>query len=250
MASASTAPILTIEPAFTPVTGIWDAEEAQLFTRYQVSLTFTGRVLGGVPQKPEIVESWLRQRITGGDEEVRTVMLQTLDDLGMDVSEGMTMEQLHAVAKDVAAKQHGNTFRRDEQGLFLSAYQFKAALKENTNILFAGSRWGVTKKGPKSFLSERVFIDQDRVYLGREEPDGMQLQIGHVTGPQGPKSTLTYYDYCNQPSCVFSVSSMKDEVTLEQWRDIFLSMQRNGVGALRSQGYGQFRVTAFEKLKA
>lgn len=238
----------TIEQIPAEVAGIFDDAERKLFTRYRVAATFTGRIMGGVPQKPEMIEAWLRQRITGGDEEVKRMVLVTLDELGVDVSEGMSMEDLYAAAKQVASEQHGNTFRRDENGLFLAAYQIKAALKENTNILFAGDRWGATKKGPKSFLSERVFVDEDRVYLGKKEPDGVHLQIGHVTGPRGPRSTLTYYDYCEQPSIAFTVSSLKDEVTMDQWQAIFISMQRNGLGALRSMGYGQFRVTQFEKL--
>lgn len=249
--SIATTALIDLQPIPTEITGIWDDQESVIYTRYRVTLAFTGRVLGGIPQKPEIIESWLRQRVTGGDEEVRQLMLKTLDDLGHDVSEGMTMEQLHAVAKDVAAKQHGNTFRRDSNGMYLSNYQLKAAMRENVNILFAGERWGATKKGPKSFVNERVFVDEGRLYLTRgglpiTEPDGKHLQIGHVTGPQGPRSTLTYYDYIDQPTTTFDVLSLRDGVTQTQWRDIFLSMQRNGIGALRSQSYGTFKITGWE----
>ncbi|MDQ3222110.1 MAG: hypothetical protein M3Q75_01335, partial [Gemmatimonadota bacterium] len=191
-----------LEPALAPVTGIWDAEEATLFTRYRVSLTFTGRVMGGVPQKPEMIEAWLRQRITGGDEEVRAMMVKTLDELGVDVAAGMSMEELKEAAKRVAAEQHGNTFRRDEHGLFLAGYQIKAAMKENVSILFPYSekanRMGPTSKAARAFWAERVFVDDERVYLGRDEPDGIHLQIGHISGPKGPRSTLTYYDFCEQ----------------------------------------------------
>ena len=42
----------------------------------------------------------------------------------------------------------------------------EAALKESVHILYAGDRWGKTKKGPKSFVAERVFLEGDRIYLG------------------------------------------------------------------------------------
>jgi hypothetical protein len=255
---ATTTPtISTIEPTLAPVTGIWDEHEAALFARYRVALTFTGRVMGGVPQKPEIIESWLRQRITGGDEEVTVMMLKVLDELGVDVTEGMSMEELHAAAKQIAAQQHGNTFRRDECGLFLSAYQVKAAMKECVSILFPYSekqnRMGPTQKAARAFWAERVFVDEERLHLTRDgqpltEPDGVHLQIGHITGPKGPRSTLTYYDYCDQPTIAFTVSSLQDMVKQEMWRDTFLAMQRNGIGALRSLGYGQLKITAFDKL--
>lgn len=236
---------MVAEMVSSPVTGIWDDNE--LFTKYRVDLTFTGRVMGGIPQKPEMIEGWLKQRVMGGDEELRVMMIRTLEDLDIQLPDNPSREQIAEAAKRVAAEQHGNTFRRDEHGLFLSDYQIKAALKENTNILFAGERWGTTKKGPKSYLSERVFVDEERIYLGRQEPDGTHLQIGHVTGPQGPRSTLTYYDFVEGASVTFTVSSMNDCIKPDQWKLIFLSMQRNGLGALRSMGYGQFKVTGFQK---
>lgn len=236
-----------VERTKVPVVGIWD--DSDLFTKYSVSLTFTGKVMGGVPQKPEIIEGWLKQRLGADDDtEIRALMLQTLIDIGVEEPEKMTRDELIEAAKRVAAEQHGNTFRRDENGLFLSDYQIKAALKENTNILFAGERWGTTKKGPKSYLSERVFVDEERIYLGRTEADGVHLQIGHVTGPQGPRSTLTYMDYVEGASIAFTVSSINDCIKAEHWKMIFLAMQRNGLGALRSMGHGQFRVTGFDKL--
>jgi hypothetical protein len=238
-------PFTTIEPVLDEVHGIWD--ESDIFTKYRVSLTFTGRLMGGVPQKPEALEGWSRQRIHGGDEEVKNIMRQTLEDLEVDTTDGMTIEQMYEAARRFAAEQHGNTFRRDANGLFINDYQIKAALKENVNILYAGDRWGKTKKGPKSFVAERVFVDEPRVYLGRTEPDGIHLQVGHVVGPRGPRSTLTYYDFCERPTVEFTVSSLRDEVEPEQWKCIFLAMQRNGIGALRSLGYGQFRVTGFDR---
>ncbi len=237
------------EPVRDEVHGIWDADEAELFTRYRVSLKYTGRIMGGVPQKPEAIEGWILRSLQGGDAELYQAMQETLEQIGIESNADMTYEELKDAAKKVASKQHGNTFRRDANGLFIAAYQIKAAIKENVNILYAGKeKWGKTKKGPKSFVAERVFIDEDRVYLGRQEPDGVHLQVGHVTGPQGPRSTLTYFDYVEQPEITFTVSSLRDEVTPQQWKEIFIAMQRNAIGALRSMGYGQFRVTAFDKM--
>lgn len=238
--------LLDTAPA-TPIVGLWD--DAELFTKYRVELTFVDRVMGGVPQRPEIIEGWLRQRFTGNDDaEMRLLMLRTLEQLDIDVTTDMTIEQLHEVAKHAAASQKGNTFFRTDDGLCLGDYQIKAAIKESTNILFAGDRWGVTRKGPKSYVAERVFVDEQWLPLGRTDPDGTHLQIGQVSGPKGPRSTLTYYDFVRQASIAFTVSSLQDCIKPDHWRQILLLMQREGLGAIRSLGHGQFRVTAFDRL--
>lgn len=230
-----------------PITGIFDAADAEVFTRYRVAATFTHWVMGGIPQKPEIIESWLRQRVLGGDDELRTMLLKTLDDLDYEIPAEATHEEILEAVKQVAQQRNGNTFRRNDQGLFLNDYQVKAMLKEATNILYAGERWGTTKKGPKSYLSERVFVDELQIPLGRKEPDGTHLQIGQVSGPKGPRSTLTYVDYCEQPSITFTVSSLHDCIDREKWIELLVLSQRLGLGALRSLGYGTFKVTGFDK---
>lgn len=255
----STAPTSIIEPTLAPITGIWDADEGGLFLRFRVTLTFTNIVLGGVPQKPELIEAWLRQRITGGDEEVRQMMVKTLDDLGVDVAGGMSMEELKEAAKRVAAEQHGNTFRRDEVGLFLMPYQPKALLKEVVSMLYPYSekanRMGPTSKAARAFWAERVFIEDHQVHLLRDgqplqEPDGVHLQIGHLkNGPKGPRSTLTYYDFCRQPTVSFVARVLQDVIPESMWKNVLLGGQFQGIGALRSmEPYGRFKVTGFERL--
>lgn len=231
------------------VIGIFDDQEKDLFTKYRITATFVGLVMGGVPQKPEIIEAWLRQRIVGGDEEIRRSVLKTLEELDYDLPADAGYEQLVEAVKEVAAKRNGNTFRRsDPYGLYLSGYQVKALLKECTNILYAGERWGVTKKGPKSYVAERVFVDEERIPLGRTDPDGTHLQVGQVSGPKGPRSTLTYYDYVEGAEIAFTASSLRDCIEPKQWAELLILGQREGLGALRSLGYGQFKVTGFEKV--
>ncbi len=259
----TTTPVVTTvdhEP-LAEVVGIWPDVEDKLFTKYRATIQFTEKVLGGIPQKPQIIESWLRQRVIGGDEEVRQMMIRTLDELGMDVDEGMTAEQLDELSKKVAKEQHSNTFRREIPGggLYLSNYQVKAMLRESVSILYpynhpsGQGKMGPTKKAAKAFWAERVFVDEPRIFLGREEPDGMHLQIGHVSGPQGKKSTLTYYAYCENTAdrpltAMFTMSSMEDMIDLEMWQRVLVSAQSNGLGAVRSMSHGTFRVTGFDKL--
>lgn len=236
------------------VVGIWDDLElsSDLFARYRVEIQFTDRVMGGVPQNPKIIEGWLRQRFTGSDDaEMRELLLRTLDQLGMEPDAELTREQLDEIAKKAAAEQKGNTFFRTADGLCLGDYQVKAMLKEATAIIYPYSgenKWGPTRKAPRSLLAERVFVQEKWVPLGRTEPDGKHLQIGQVTGPKGPRSTLTYYDYCLQPTAAFTVWSLEDTVKPDQWQRILRVGQMEGLGAIRSLGHGQFRVKAFDRL--
>jgi hypothetical protein len=72
--------------------------------------------------------------------------------------------------------------------------------------------------------------------------------VGHIDGPKGKRSTLTYYDYCIQPEMTFVMSSKEDEITQEQWERILILGQRLGMGSMRSLGHGQFKVTAFDRV--
>jgi hypothetical protein len=236
-----------MEHHFEPVRGMFD--DARVFTKYLVRARFTELVVGGIPQKPEVIESWLRQRILGGDQELAIMLRKTLHDLEIDVAEDATREEIIEAATKMAATRNGNTFRRNGCGLALAAYNVKAMLKEATAILYPGGNgghaWGKTRKAPRSFLAERVFVDEYQVPLGRDEPDGTLMQVGHPDTPQGKRSTLTYYDYCVQPEVTFTISSSEDAIAPEQWERILVQGQRLGMGALRSLNYGQFRVMEF-----
>jgi hypothetical protein len=121
-------------------------------------------------------------------------------------------------------------------------------LKESTNVLFAGERWGVTKKGPRAFVAERVFVEPDRLRLGADEPTGVELMIGHLVGPSGPRSTLGYHENVERAALEFQVFVGRDSLTPEQWSDIWVHAQRNGFGTLRSQGFGRFALVQWERL--
>ena len=94
--------------------------DTSVFTKYRVSIAFTDLVMGGVPQKPEIIESWLRSRILGGDEEMRIQLIKTLDDIGIEVPADATREQVIEAANTMAAMRQGNTFRQDDRGMCLA----------------------------------------------------------------------------------------------------------------------------------
>jgi hypothetical protein len=152
----------------------------------------------------------------------------------------------HAATALMASRTTG--FKVSEDGLYVESRQIKAMLKESTNVVFAGERWGPTRKAAKAFLAERVFVEPDQLLLGFREPSGVETVVGHLTGPTGPRSTLGSYEYVERPLIHFRVRVLHDCVTPDQWREIWCHAQENGFGTLRSQGYGRFDVVRWECL--
>jgi len=218
-----------------------------VFTAYKATIQFRDRVYGGTPRDPRVIEGWLKSKAGIEDaDELRRVTLRTLVELGT-VPEDATAEELDAAIARVAQTRQTNGFKRDpELGLYLESRVVKAAIKEATNILYAGERWGATKKGPKQFVAERVFPVPDKLPLGKQEPDGIELFVGHVSGPAGKQSTLTYYEYVVRPMLVVTLLVLRDSVDRGRWMELWELMGENGLGALRSQGAGRFDLVNWE----
>lgn len=221
--------------------------KTDLFTTYRAELTFRGKLLGGIPKDPSIIEGWLRSKAGISDtEEVRQAMLRTLVELGAEVTPDMSYEQLEEASKKLAAVKSTNGFKRNDKGLYIEDRQIKAMLKEAVNILYAGDRWGKTKKGPRSFTAERVFVRPPEISLGVQEPTGVELLMVHAQTPMGPRSSLSYHEYVDRAVISFEVQVVRDEIDAEHWPEIWVLCQENGLGACRSQSYGRFDVTCWE----
>lgn len=239
--------------------GVFDEYRSDTFAGYSVQLVFEDKIIGGIPKDPKIVQGWLRSK--AGITEARElfqVTARTMEENGtpLDVSPTALAELdademyniIDRASEEQAALKSTNGFKIDDGGLYIEDRQIKAMLKESTNILFAGERWGKTKKGPKSFVAERVFVRPGRIHLGCEEPDGVELVVGHVTDKLGKRSTLGYHEYVERPVIEFDLEVLRDELSYEQWGQLFLHAQSSGLGALRSQSYGRFEVTKFERV--
>ena len=238
------------------MTSVFAKDAKQMFLRRKVELTFRGFLMGGVPKDPKIIEGWLRTKtMVTDEEELRQMAIRTMRELGADVSEGMTYEEAVTAAEAMAVEKHTNGFKSDEKGLYIEGRQVKAMLKENVNIVYAGTKKGQTRKGAKNYAAERVFVEEERVYLGRTAPDGVLVMIGHINGPGGPRATLTNVEYVDRAVITFTIKEMRakpgdDEPSLTdtEWRNVWLSAEENGLGAARSQSHGRFEVTGWTTL--
>jgi len=252
---------------------VFAAHLGEVFTFRRVTVRFLSRIYGGIPQRPDVIEAWIRKG-TGIDnkQELAAVVRRTILELDPDLAEqakDMDPYDLMKLASEkLASSQSSVGFKRDDKGLFIESRQIKAGLRESTNVLYAGDRWGKTLKGPKSWLAERVFVGPERIYLGVPAPDGgvarpglppgfdytkeptdLDLFVGHVTGPQGPRSTLTYYQFVQEPTISFVVATVQDTVIAKEWPRIWVLLEQLGFGALRSQDAGRFEVTRWEEVE-
>jgi hypothetical protein len=224
---------------------------SNLFARYRVSLRFTDRIMGGTPKDPKVIEGWIKTKMKVPEgAELRALVARTMLEMGHDIATDPTIEQLDAAIAASVASKNTNGFKADASGLYIESRQVKAMLKECANIVYSKQKFGPSGKFAKGYVAERIFVEEDRIHLGRIEPDGVDLFIGHVTGPQGPRATLTYYEYCTQPELAFTLLSLQDCLSPKQWEDIFEEAEQNGLGALRSQGFGRFKLVAVEPVAA
>jgi hypothetical protein len=233
--------------------GVFDDNPAFLnqWCLYGASIEWVGKVMGGVPMDARIIEGWLRTKMGISDrEELRQAMLRTAYEVGLDVSENMSYEQLVELTSKVASARQTQGFKvaHDDGQLYLESRQVKAMLRESTNILFAGDRWGKTKKGPRAYLAERVFVFPSILKLGVTEPDGVDLSIGHLTGPGGPRATIGYTQFVMAPKIDCQVMVLEDAIDPDHWARIWGAGQFEGLGARRSAGHGVFEVTRWDRL--
>lgn len=235
-------------------------QDRSIFTKYRCEITFRDKVLGGTPKNPEIIEGWLRTKtMVSDDAEIKQMMLRTLVELGAEVSPDMDFEDLEKASQKLAAIKQTNGFKvqgTNDKVLCMEDRQVKAMLKEAVNVLYGaiGERWGKSRKGPRGFTAERVFISPSFIPLtkngkGLTQPDGVELLIVHADTPQGPRSSLAYHEYTVGASIEFEIEVLRNELEPEKWPEIWVYCQENGLGACRSQSYGRFDVTKWEEIE-
>lgn len=202
-------------------------------------------IAGGIPTDPKVAEGWLRSKLDAPDDIIREEIAKTM------VERGVTVEEATEI---VGAARTLNGFKRDEQGLYIEGRQLKAALKEAAWVAANAGKlnpkgWGSCtdqnlRKGLKNWLPEHVFVEEDRLHLGVEQPSGVMQRFVHTFRGTG----ISYEEYVLDAKIDFTVIT-DFKFTDEQWAMIWLFGEQQGIGASRSQGYGRYQITAWEPIK-
>lgn len=205
--------------------------------RYHVELLISD-LHGGVPRNPDVVRSWLIAKAGYTDEaqlaaEVARIFAEDPTRADADVANA---------AITTAADRQVNGFKRDADGLYIEGRQLKACLKEGASVARAvnklPAKFGATNKGVLSFIAEHVVVPEDRLHLGRQEHDDLHTRFVATWRGTGITVEEVVHDV------KISATVLSDYLfTAEQWAMIWLTAERQGLGASRSQGFGVFTVT-------
>lgn len=218
--------------------------------RYAVTVHVT-TLCGGTPTDPKVAEGWLRSKVTASDDIIREQVAKVMIERGVSSEEA---------AAEVDANKHLNGFKRFGSGeLYVEGRILKAALKEAANIRWSDGRWTVDAAGnakvvrktaertpgkaTRNWMAEHVFVEEDTIGLGVFEPSGINQRFVQTWRGSG----ISYEEYVNGAELRFTVATdalFSDEI----WQQLWLTAEQMGIGATRSQGFGRYAVTSWEKL--
>ena len=192
-------------------------------------------IAGGTPTDPKVAEGWLRTKLADNDDLIRQAVAEVM------AERGVTAEEAAAIVDNL---KHLNGFKRDELGLYIEGRQLKAAIKEAANVRWPKDRWGPSRKGTLSFFAEHVFVQEDRLHLGVEAASGVNQRFVHTWRGSG----IQYEEYVTDAKVDFTLVTDHD-FDAEQWALLWLTGEQQGIGATRSQGFGRYAVTRWERAK-
>jgi hypothetical protein len=244
-----------------PVASVF-AEFKPVAYPYNFAIELTVPIIaGGTPSDPRVAEGWLKSKLgVDKDDLIREAAAEVMVERGISLEEAV---------KEVNINKHLNGFKRDpntelsvqvrdlaqESGepaavvnsigeLYIEGRQAKAAIKEAANVRWPKERWGPSRKGTLSFFAEHVFVPETRIYLGTTDPNGINQRFVHTFRGSG----IQYEEYVEQAKLQFTVTTDHD-FSAEQWALLWLTGEQQGIGASRSQGYGKYEVTKWNKIK-
>ena len=223
----------------TTTKSVFAKHQRKSFPYLYAATIHVSRIAGGTPSNSRVAEAWIKTKIADRDALV-------VDDVARIMAErGLSEEQ---AVEQAAMLKSLNGFKRDEHGLYIEGRQLKACIKEAANVAVAAGKlgkrgWGETNKGLLGFIAEHVFVTDEKLSLGVTEATGiMQRFVSTFRG-----TGIQYEEYVDDADIHFEVEA--DHLfKADEWATIWTTAERQGIGASRSQGYGRFTVTRWERV--
>ena len=202
-------------------------------------------IAGPTPSDQHVTEGWLRTKVQDRDDIIRAAAAEIMAERGIGLDEAMKM---------VDELRHLNGFKRETgKGLYIDGNSAKAMLKEAVSVAVAADKidlrgWGTTKKFLTNYLPEHVFVIENRIFLTRggqpvTEPDGINQRFVHTF--RG--ASIQYEEFLQDVDLPFTVESDHD-FSDDFWGLVWTTGEMQGIGASRSQGFGRFEVTQWERV--
>jgi hypothetical protein len=182
----------------------------------KVTIRLITPMLGTVPKDKEVYSTYIESKRpeTGADIEAKTI--QETEEKGW------------------------TGFHSDENGLFVYDYFVKGFIRYAGNVL----KDELKIKALKSKLTDFLFVQPRRIYLGKTKPDGVLERPLRAQTMQGPRVTLARSDYVDEGTEIkFDILLLNHkEITVEKISMILDYGKLQGLGQFRNGGYGRFEV--------
>jgi hypothetical protein len=227
----------------TSTAGVFDGDHDKVWPyTHHLRIQVTNRLIGGIPSAPNVIEGWLRAKTLGADAAIDKMVHDTMIERGVDASEAIT---------EIATVGSVNGFKADGTGIYIEGRQLKSAIKEAASVAVAAGKlnarkWGTTNKGLSGFIAEHVMVDEDRMHLHRDgapmvAPDGVQQrQVNTFRG-----TSFTLEEYAEAPYFEATIHADWD-FGHDFWSTLWLTGEKQGIGACRSQGFGRYKVVGWD----
>lgn len=173
-------------------------------------------MLGTIPKDPEIYKTYIESKKPQSNEEDESQDIEKVEQKGW------------------------TGFRADENGLYLYDYMVKGFLKHAGNVL----KEVVKVKALRSKLDDFVFVEPRKIYLGKDEADGVFERPISVMTMQGPRTSIMRSDFVNEGlELEFTIKLLPHkEISWSVIETLLEYGKLLGLGQFRNGSFGRFEV--------
>ena len=211
----------------------------EIWTDYRVALQVDGQFGASIPRSVDEIRKMLEHRMPGRKPEGAVPIEELTEQVAAEVG----------AAADDEFTPGWATFKRDEQGLLYEARCVRGHIKDCAQQVvpfFPGVKAFRAKVVNSVYIKPNVF----HVMRGGApilEVNGAEERFIQVMTRQGPRSSIKYVVYVIDPVLEFTLRlRTKGEIEKEHLDAIFEYGGTHGIGAERSQEWGQYSVLSFE----
>ena len=217
--------------------------------RFQAQLEIK-TLVGGIPSNKKVAEGWLKSKLTDTDDNIREMVAKVMVERQVTTDEAIEI---------VNEEKNLNGFRRTPDGqLFIEGRQIKAAMKEAVGCAVSVGKvnmtgWGSTRKWLSNFFPEHAFVLEETVPIFQRDEKGELVAVKDASGISQQfvhthrGSSIQHQEFVADAVISFLVIS-DHPFTAKDWAMIWTSGEYQGVGASRSQGFGKYAVTQWDKI--
>lgn len=216
-----------------------------LWREVDVTMTFTNRVMAGVPRDPDMIRPWLEARAASDASHSRRVAAGETPTAIETLVEEVTEEVADAPDR---GDQITLVFKREDGHLFVESYTIKAHLKDSCKVL-GEDLLKANVTALRSKVANRVYVHPEHIpILKNGQPvsdgDGFFQHPVHVVTMQGPRSSLKANEYVEGAELQFTLRVLRDRVVTDDLlRWLFEYGAEHGYGAERGLNYGKYAFT-------